>query len=64
MKLQDLCLSIALPLLVTVPVHAQDIYKCADADGRVTYSNVPTRSCRKLVLDPVNLAPAPKAPAI
>jgi hypothetical protein len=63
MKLQDLCLSIALPLLVTVPVHAQDIYKCADGDGRITYSNVPTKSCRKLVLDPVNLAPAAKPPA-
>lgn len=63
MKAQDLCISIALPLLAAVPAHAQDIYKCADADGRVTYSNVPTRSCRKLVLDPVNLAPAVKAPA-
>jgi hypothetical protein len=63
MKLQDLCLSIALPLLLTVAVHAQDIYKCADGDGRITYSNVPTKSCRKLVLDPVNLAPAAKAPA-
>jgi hypothetical protein len=63
MKAQDLCISIALALLAAAPAHAQDIYKCADADGRVTYSNVPTRSCRKLVLDPVNLAPAPKAPA-
>ena len=63
MKAQDLCISIALPLLAAAPADAQDIYKCADADGRVTYSNVPTRSCRKLVLDPVNLAPAPKAPA-
>lgn len=63
MKLQDLCLPIA--LLATVPVLAQDIYKCADPDGRVTYSNVPSRTCRKLVLDPVNLAPAakPAAPA-
>jgi hypothetical protein len=45
----------------SVGPYAQDIYKCADPDGRVTYSNVPTRSCRKLVLDPVNLAPAPAA---
>ncbi len=59
MKLPALCLSIA--LLTTVSAYAQDIYKCADPDGRVTYSNVPTRSCRKLVLDPVNLAPAPAA---
>ncbi len=61
MKLQNLCLSIA--LLAAVPVLAQDIYKCADPDGRVTYSNVPTRNCRKLVLDPVNLAPSAKPPA-
>ena len=59
MKLPALCLSIA--LLTTVSAYAQDIYKCADPDGRVTYSNVPTRSCRKLILDPVNLAPAPVA---
>jgi hypothetical protein len=45
-------------------VHAQDIYKCSDPEGRITYSNVPTRSCRKLVLDPVNLAPAAKPPAV
>ncbi len=46
---------LALPVL---QVSAQDIYKCADSDGRVTYSNVPNRSCRKLLLDPVNVAPA------
>ncbi|MEF8700237.1 MAG: DUF4124 domain-containing protein [Candidatus Accumulibacter sp. UW26] len=63
MKLQQLAFPLALPLLVAVPVHAQDIYKCSDPDGRITYSNVPTRSCRKLVLDPVNLAPAAKPPA-
>lgn len=64
MKLQQLAFPLALPLLVAVPVHAQDIYKCSDPDGRITYSNVPTRSCRKLVLDPVNLAPATKPPAV
>ena len=61
MKLQNLCLSLA--LLAAVPALAQDIYKCADPDGRVTYSNVPTKSCRKLILDPVNLAPSAKPPA-
>jgi hypothetical protein len=35
-----------------------DIYKCADADGHVTYSNVATSKCKKLNLDPVNSAPA------
>ena len=63
MRAQYLFCSIVLPLLAAAAAQAQDIYKCADADGRITYSNVPTRSCRKLVLDPVNLAPAPKLPA-
>ncbi|KFB69650.1 DUF4124 domain-containing protein [Candidatus Accumulibacter vicinus] len=61
MKLPGLCLLIG--LFAAVSAHAQDIYKCADPDGRVTYSNVPSKSCRKLVLDPVNLAPAAKPPA-
>jgi hypothetical protein len=61
MKLPGLCLSIG--LLAAVSAHAQDIYKCADPDGRVTYSNVPSKSCRKLLLDPVNLAPAARPPA-
>ena len=60
MKAQDLLVSIALLPLLAMEARAQDIYKC-DIDGRVTYSNVPTRNCRRLVLDPVNIAPAPKA---
>jgi len=60
MKAQDLFVSSALLSLLAWPAYAQDIYKC-DVDGRTTYSNVPTTKCRKLVLDPVNLAPAPKA---
>ena len=60
MKLPAFCLSI---VLVPAPLLAQDIYKCQDADGRVTYSNVPTKACRKLVLDPINLAPGVRAPA-
>lgn len=60
MKAQDLLFSIALLPLLAGPARGQDIYKC-DTDGRVTYSNVPTKNCRRLVLDPVNLAPAPKA---
>mgnify|MGYP001005668196 FL=1 len=61
MKLLGLWLSIA--LLNAGTVRAQDIYKCADPDGRVTYSNVPSKSCRKLILDPVNLAPSPRQSA-
>lgn len=48
-------------LVVSVPAGAQDIFKCADVDGRVLYSNVPTKNCRKIVLEPVNVAPAAKA---
>jgi hypothetical protein len=50
-------------LFVAGAALAQDIYKCADSDGRVTYSNVPTKTCRKLSLDPVNVAPANRASA-
>lgn len=63
MRSQDLCISVALLWLAAAPAHAQDIYKCADADGRVTYSNVPTKNCKKLSLDPVNLAPATRSSA-
>lgn len=51
-----------LALLASFASSAQaDIYKCADADGHVTYSNVATSKCKKLNLDPVNTAPAAKA---
>lgn len=61
MKLQALCLSTALLWLAAAPADAQDIFKCADVDGRVLYSNVPTKNCRKIVLEPINVAPPPKA---
>jgi hypothetical protein len=48
-------------LLMSVSVAQADIYKCTDADGHVTYSNVSTNKCKKLNLDPVNTAPASKA---
>lgn len=60
MKTQGLHFSIALLALAALPAQA-DIYKCADADGHVTYSNVATKNCRKLNLDPVNATPAAKA---
>jgi len=62
-RLPRLLCAIALSLSVCLPATAQDIYKCVDAEGNTTYSNVPTRTCRKLVLDPVNLAPASRQPA-
>lgn len=51
-------LFVMLPLLVMMPAAAQDIFKCTDADGRVTYSNVPTKSCRKIVLEPMMNVPS------
>ena len=52
----------ALFALCTLPAHSQDIYKC-EVDGRVTYSNMPTKNCRKIMLDPVNLAPSTRSAA-
>ncbi len=63
MKLQAQCLSTALLWLAAAPAHAQDIFKCADVDGRVMYSNVPTKNCRKIVLEPINVAPPTKSAA-
>lgn len=62
MKAQGLYFSTALLMLAAMSAQA-DIYKCADADGHVTYSNVATKNCKKLNLEPVNTAPAAKAAA-
>lgn len=40
-----------------------DIYKCVDADGRVTYSNVQVKGCKKLDLEPLSTVPATKPKA-
>lgn len=47
------------------PIAVAEVYKVIDADGRVTYTNVPTKGAKKLDIDPVpsNGAPAPKANA-
>ncbi|HQC80908.1 MAG TPA: DUF4124 domain-containing protein [Accumulibacter sp.] len=47
--------------LLSLTAQAQDIYKCADSDGHVTYSNLPSKTCKKIFLDPVNVAPSAKA---
>jgi len=62
MKPQGLHFSLTLLALVALPAQA-DIFKCADADGHVTYSNVASKNCKKLNLDPVSSAPAAKAAA-
>jgi len=41
---------------------AAEIYKCTDADGRITYSNVQTKGCLRLNLEPISTVPAIKAP--
>lgn len=55
-------LTIALFALAALPAHA-DIYKCTDAAGHVTYSNVATKGCTKLSLDPISTIPASKPAA-
>lgn len=58
MKLLGLCLSIA--LLSAGTVGAQDIYQC-DADGKSPlFTTEPTKNCRKLRLNPANVAPSGK----
>ncbi len=56
MKRRDLGMTFVLLSLPAWPALAQDIFKC-EVDGRVTYSNVPTKSCRKIILDPVTGRP-------
>lgn len=40
-----------------------EIYKCVDAGGRITYSNVQVKGCKKLDLEPLTTVPATKARA-
>ena len=48
-------------VLMLAVVHAKaDIYKSVDEDGRVTYSNVPSKGAQKLILEPLNTVPSSK----
>jgi multidrug resistance efflux pump len=48
-------------ILVLAVAHAKaDIYKKVDEDGRVTYSNVPSKGAQKLNLEPLNTVPSSK----
>jgi hypothetical protein len=48
-------------MLMLAGAHAwADIYKKVDEDGRVTYSNVPSKGAQKLNLEPLNTVPASK----
>lgn len=42
--------------------HAE-IYKCTDSAGHVTYSNVQSKGCAKMNLDPISTVPAQRQPA-
>lgn len=55
-------LVIGLLALVALPAQA-DIFKCLDAAGHVTYSNVASKGCARLNLDPISTVPAGKAAA-
>ncbi len=55
-------LMLGLALLAALPARA-DIYKCTDAAGHVTYSNVATKGCAKMNLDPISTIPAAKPAA-
>ena len=47
--------------MVLAVAHAKaDIYKKVDEDGRVTYSNVPSKGAQKLNLEPLNTVPSSK----
>ena len=50
----------ALAFLVISSSYAE-IYKHVDAQGRVTYSNVPIKGATKLNLEPLTTVPAPRA---
>ncbi len=60
MKIRGLHFSTVLLALAAMSAQA-DIYKCIEADGHVTYSNVATNKCKKLNLDPVNTSQGAKA---
>lgn len=51
------CLIAGLVFLAANCAHAE-IYKHVDAQGRVTYSNVPMKGATKLNLEPLNTVPA------
>lgn len=55
-------LLIAVLALLASPAWA-DIFKCTDSSGHVTYSNVQTKGCTRLNLEPLTTAPPPRPAA-
>lgn len=50
-------LTMGLLALLALPVEAE-IYKCTDSAGHVTYSNVASKGCARLNLEPISTVPA------
>lgn len=53
----------ALPLLAVPPLAGAEIYKCTGTDGHITYSNVQSKNCARLTLEPVQVSSPPAARA-
>ncbi|MDR3352819.1 MAG: DUF4124 domain-containing protein [Zoogloeaceae bacterium] len=52
-------------VLLVLPVGAQQVYKCVDAEEHVTYSNVVkpgSKNCNPITLEPESVLPAPARP--
>lgn len=54
-------LTVCLLSLAPLPAAAE-IFKCTGADGHITYSNVQTKGCTRLNLEPISTVPAVKVP--
>lgn len=58
--------AVAAALLLAPAAHAQGgaIYKCVDAEGRATFTNVGSnRDCKRLDIGPIMTVPAPRLPS-
>jgi len=56
-------ISVIIPILIIsgmVTTAFAEIYKHVDKEGRITYSNTPTKGAKRLYLDPAAAQPRPK----
>jgi len=53
-------LAAAITIFISTVAHGE-IYKQVDANGRVTYSNVPMKGATRLNLEPINTVPASRS---
>ncbi|HVS27153.1 MAG TPA: DUF4124 domain-containing protein [Burkholderiales bacterium] len=51
---------IAMVLMLAAAHAGAEIYKHVDEDGRITYSNIPSKGAQKLNLEPFNTDPSSK----